>query len=479
MAAMLIGLPLGQAFAQGLVTSVQNVSSKVRIPAGQSVTIETDQEVGELLVGDDEVADVLPITNRSLYILGKKIGRTNVSVFDPERRLVGVIDIEVGVDTSDLASAIRQTAPRAKVTVQTVNGRLRLGGTVADGLELQKVMELASQYTDEPVINAISVTNAQQVLLEVRFIEARRDAGREVGTSWFIRNRSDGLGLRTGNFGGPALGGVNNAGAVSSISVIGNLLQSGNAPFGTLVSRVLDEGVIADVLIQALEEKGLARSLAEPNLTALSGETASFLAGGEVPIPVAQDDSTITIEYKKFGVLLKFTPIVLDGGRINLRLAPEVSQADFTNTIQSDTLGIEIPTFVTRNAETTVELNDGQSFAIAGLLQSVNARNQDQIPWLGQLPVLGALFRSSSFQKSETDLVIIITPHLVRPAKPGEPLKSPLDATKPSNDPEFFLLGALEVDDKTLRGFSEGSGVTGPFGHIIELPAGEYNGYKK
>jgi pilus assembly protein CpaC len=229
--------------------------------------------------------------------------------------------------------------------------------------------------------------------------------------------------------------------------------------------------------VQALEGKGLARRLAEPNLIALSGEKASFLAGGEVPIPVAEEDGRVTVQYKEYGVRLNFTPVVLDGGLINLKLEPEVSQVDPTTTIRTGL--VEIPAFVSRRASTTIEVRDGQSFAMAGLLQSVHTKNQDQIPWLGQLPILGALFRSSSFQEEETDLVIIVTPRLVRPAKPGQPLKTPLDSAKPSNDIDFFLMGKLEVDQDMQRRFTEGTGVIGPYGHIVELPSDKRNARKK
>jgi pilus assembly protein CpaC len=230
-------------------------------------------------------------------------------------------------------------------------------------------------------------------------------------------------------------------------------------------------------VVQALEEKGLARRLAEPNLIALSGEKASFLAGGEVPIPVAAEDNKITVQYKEYGVRLNFTPVVLDNGLINLKLEPEVSQVD--ESIRVSTGAISIPGFITRRASTSIEVRDGQSFAMAGLLQSVHSKSQEQIPWIGQLPIIGALFRSSSFQEQETDLVIIVTPRLVKPAKPGQPLRTPLDGTKPSNDLEFFLMGSLEVDSDMQKRFAEGAGVIGPYGHIVELRSEKRNVSKK
>ena len=219
---------------------------------------------------------------------------------------------------------------------------------------------------------------------------------------------------------------------------------SGASPFGFLIGRLVAGGVKTDVLINALEQKGIARSLAEPNLVALSGDTASFLAGGEYPIPVSGSFGQVTVDYKKYGVGLAFTPTVLGGGLINMRIEPEVSQIDTTHTI-SVSNGVSVPALIVRRASTTVELRDGQSFVIGGLLQTDNKNAIEQLPWIGSIPVLGALFSSKSFQKNETDLAIIVTPHLVRPARPGDEIKGPTDDSLPANDVDFFLLGKTEV----------------------------------
>jgi pilus assembly protein CpaC len=218
-----------------------------------------------------------------------------------------------------------------------------------------------------------------------------------------------------------------------------------------------------------LEQKGLIRRLAEPNLIALSGDTARFLAGGEFPVPVPSTTSsgapTVTIDYKKFGVELAFVPTVLSRGIINLRIEPSVSEPDFTNTVViQNTI---VPTFTVRNTRTTVELRDGQSFAIAGLLQTKNTRAISQVPWIGSVPVLGALFRSSDYQQQETDLVVIVTPHLVMPAAPGQRLASPLDSRLPSNDVDFFLNGQPEVRKRYTDFVTSGADLVGPYGHII------------
>jgi pilus assembly protein CpaC len=243
-------------------------------------------------------------------------------------------------------------------------------------------------------------------------------------------------------------------------------------PFGSLLTSILRtaNGNSVDLLITALETKGLLRRLAEPNLMALSGDAARFLAGGEFPVPVASNPvpgalPTVTIEFKKFGIELAFVPTVLSRGAINLRVEPSVSELDFQNAVSIS--GTTIPSLTVRDARTTVELRDGQSFAIAGLLQNRNQEAVSQLPWIGSVPVLGTLFRSSSYQQQETDLVIIVTPRLVAPAAPGQQLASPLDSRLPPNDVDFFLNGQMEVRKRYDDYVNSGGEVKGPYGHII------------
>jgi len=452
-----------------LITFVNGRASGIDLARGQFLTVKTAVDIGKVVVGDPDIAAAVVMSGRSFYILGRSEGRTNVAVFNANDVMIGMAEIEVGADTADLEQSIQEAVPNANVRVDTVNGRIRLGGTVPDAVALRKVLEVAEQYGSEGIINTLRVTGGQQVMLEVRFIEASRNAGRELGVSWFMRRENDrsGRGVATGAFRPP--------GSSGAITFNANL-PSGGSPFGTILAEVLGVGVDADILVQALEGKGLARRLAEPNLVALSGDKASFLAGGEVPIPVAEEDGKVTVTYKEYGVRLNFTPTVLDGGLINLKLQPEVSEVDLSTTVRTGS--IQIPAFTTRRADTTIELRDGQSFVIAGLLQSVHTKTQDQLPWLGQLPVLGALFRSSSFREQETDLVIIVTPRLVKPTRPGRPPRTPLDSASPSNDLEFFLLGMLEVDKGTLQGIADGKGIIGPYGHIVDLSPGKSHATK-
>jgi pilus assembly protein CpaC len=317
-----------------------------------------------------------------------------------------------------------------------------LSGTANDAIAVEKAMAIAGEY-GEDVINSITIGRSQQVLLEVRFIEAFRDSQRELGINW-----------RT--LGGP-----------SNVTFGTRDLVSGTTPFGSLLGVILSGGIDADALIQALEQRGVARRLAEPNLIALSGDTATFLAGGEFPFPVGQSDNAITLEFKKFGVSLAFTPTVLSDGVINLQIDPEVSQLDNTNAIRF--AQVEIPSLTVRRASTTVELRDGQSFVIAGLLQSNTSTQRDQLPWMGDVPVLGALFRSAAYRRDETDLAIIVTPHIVEPIAPGEPVATPLDATRPANDVDFFLLGKDEIKTARVTTLHRKLKDRPWAGHIIEI----------
>ena len=455
-AAAQLATPLAptSAEAREVALSGGRTSATVRISIGKSESVRSEDTFSEVIVSDPEIADAIPLTDRSLSILGKKIGTARVSVYGEGKKLVGVYDVEVSYDTSRLGSELAQRFPHARFRVSSVNGRIMLGGTAPDAVTVDKAMTIAKQFGAD-VINSMKVNAPQQVMLEVRFVEASRSAGRELGVNWQVVQEN----LLNGGSGVAA--------AVGTGSLI-----SGAVPFGSVVGRMLSNGVKADALIDALEERGVVRRLAEPNLTALSGDTASFLAGGEFPIPVASNLGTVTIEFKKFGVGLAFTPTVLGDGLINLKIEPEVSQIDPTTVIRAN--GITIPSLIVRRANTTVELRDGQSFAIAGLLQSISQTDQKQLPWLGDVPVLGALARSAAYQKKETDLVIIVTPRLVRPARPGDVLRTPLDTSKPANDPEFFLLGQSEITvpmERRLKGRSDGSAP--PVGHILDVPKGE------
>jgi len=475
LAASILGM-VGDAYAQGRAIQISgnNRTVMVTVPVGKSEDVHTDISFVDVVVGDPEVADVNPLTDRSLSILCKKIGTTRVSVYTEGKKLVGIFDVEVSYDITRLKNELHRRFPGSRIQASTVNGRIMLSGEVVDATTLDKAVTIARQFGPD-IINSVSVMSPQQVLLEVRFIEISRTAGRELGVQW---NR----------FGGSSITNIGNrvnagdlpvtASSIATETAAG--LISGSSPFGFLVGRIVASGVSTDVLINALEQKGVARSLAEPNLVALSGDTASFLAGGEYPIPVSGSFGQVSVDYKKYGVGLAFTPTVLSHGLINMKIEPEVSQIDTTHTVAVSN-GISVPALIVRRASTTVELRDGQSFVIGGLLQSDNKNQLEQLPWLGSVPVLGALFSSKSFQKNETDLAIIVTPHVVRPARPGDEIKAPTDDTLPPNDVDFFLLGKTEVsrgEARALTPVTARIAIAGdrPFtGHMLDMPKGESN----
>ncbi|HSF92041.1 MAG TPA: type II and III secretion system protein family protein [Paracoccaceae bacterium] len=413
------------------------------ISAGHTLTIGTDVPFVDLVVGNQAVADVFPLSDTSVYVQANGIGSTNITFFGPDKAMLGTAIIRVEVDTGDLQNAIDRAVPSARVDATNVGGRIRVSGSVKDNVDLDRVLGIASQYSDQPIINAIRVTDPQQVQLDVRILEVSRNAGRELGVNLNVKN-SGVTQAKTG-------------GAISN-----------EVPFGTFVGNILSvAGGDINIVINALEGKGLARRLANPTLVTTSGIEANFVVGGEVPISKATigDNGTVAsgTDYREYGVRLNFRPVVLDDSQISLRIRPEVSDIDTSVTVNGQ------PAFISRKADTTVTLRDGQSFAIAGLLQVDNERNIKQVPWIGQVPVLGALFRSSAFNKQETDLVILVTPRLVKPGTPNTPLASPLDDSRSSNDVELFLLGMLEVNKDMIRSFQNGDGIIGPYGHMIDL----------
>jgi pilus assembly protein CpaC len=273
-----------------------------------------------------------------------------------------------------------------------------------------------------------------------------------------------------------ALGSASGAASGTSNSVADAVsgLTSGASPFATILTEIVNNSSgKLDVVLSALEEQNVLRTLAEPNLIAMSGETADFLAGGEYPVPVVSAASagalpTITIIYKEFGVKLSFTPTVLTRGVISLKLMPEVSELDFTNAVT--VAGATIPALTVRRARTTVELRDGQSFGIAGLLQASSTRDQNQVPWLGSVPVIGALFRSAAYQANETELVVLVTPYLIKPVPPDKKLKTLLDTSLAGNDFDYFLNGQPEVPKTPPFTFNPFGGVQSLFGAVEPGP---------
>jgi pilus assembly protein CpaC len=329
-----------------------------------------------------------------------------------------------------------------------------LSGEADDAVAAEKANKIATRFSgNEEVINSVNISSSQQVQLNVRFVEINRQAGQDLGAK-YSANFAYGFGGRDVTL---------DPGSVTA------------AGTGEIIGRLLSNGLSIDVAVKALEERGLARMLAEPNLIARSGETASFLAGGEFPIPVSEDNGKISVTYKKYGVSLDFTPTVLKGGLVSLDIAPEVSSIDAS---ASYNIGnISVPGFTVRRAKTSVDLKNGQSFMIAGLLQSQNDITTSRVPGLGKMPVLGSLFSSKSYQRRETDLVILVTPYLVKPVDPSKKMAEPTDGSQPASNVDYFLNNTEEVktsDSGRALALADGSAArTAPattVGHFLDLP---------
>lgn len=383
----------------------------LEIGKNKSQVVTADRPIGRALIGSAAIADVLPISERSVYVLGKEFGTTSLTLYDRANRVIAVMDVEVGPDVEGLRTQLSQLVPGQPIEARISAGSILLSGAVSEVGAVNRAAQLAKAYAGDKVINLITVGSSQQVMLEVRFAEINRQIGEKLGVRGFGFSRG-------GTFSG-ALG------EGASLDSTNGLQVSGiTDAFGIFTKSFSIGNVDIDATLDVLERKGLSKTLAEPTLIALSGEKASFLAGGEFPIPVVQSGSNggggnaITVEFKPFGVSLGFTPTVLGDKVISLIIEPEVSSIDPTASITIN--GLVVPGLQTRRASTTVELRDGESFAIAGLLRRDFQTTVRQLPVLGSIPVIGSLFRSSSFQKGETELLIVVTPRLVAPLRPQQ-----------------------------------------------------------
>ena len=414
-------------------------AGELAVPVNKSQVLRADRPYAKALVGNPEIADVLPLTNESLYVLGKKMGTTSLTLYDQGNMLLAVIDVVVGPDVTSLKRQLSELMPKDEVGARISNDSIVLEGIVSSAVAADRAVQIAETYAPGKVVNLLGIGSSQQVMLEVRFSEVKRAALKQLGFGGLLS--SDG-----GKLEGAIGGGAGKVGSGSP--TLGNITSS----FGIISRAFRAFGTNFDATLDALERKGAIITLAEPTLIALSGETASFLAGGEFPVPVSQrntNNTSLTVEWKPFGVSLAFTPTVLADGVINLVVAPEVSSIDSSASIVIDNL--TIPGLQTRRARTVLELRDGESFALAGLLRRDFQDTVRQFPLLGSIPIIGSLFRSSGFQKEETELVIIVTPRLVRPVRAGT-LKAPTDRVGPPSDADLFLLGRTDGRAKPAAG---------------------------
>jgi len=446
------------AFAQNAVLSVSRgaVSSRISVAINRAIVVESDRPFAELSVANPEIADIASLSDRSIYVLGKTAGATTLTIFDQDGQLVANVDVRVSPDVAEFKERLSQILPGERIDVRTANEGIVLSGRVSGARTVARALELAELYAPGKITNMMVVGGSQQVMLQVRFAEMQRSVAKSLGSSM-----SAGVGAAAG---------------FSALSSNGNRtlsngqgLSSSPGSTGAISVGFGIGGLAVNVLIEALESKGMARTLAEPNLVAISGQRASFLAGGEYPVPTQSDSdsgtSTVTVEYRPFGVELNFLPTVIDGDLISLELETTVSSIDKDTSFTSSS-GLKIAAFKVRRAATTVEMRDGQSFAIAGLLQDDFTDLNGQVPWLGDVPILGALFRSAEFQRKQTELVIIVTPHLVTPTT-SDALALPTDRMRIPTEAELFLSGRTEGAARGAGSISQ-LGFDGSAGYVME-----------
>lgn len=437
---------------------------KINIEAGKSIILRPQAAITRISIATPEIADFVLLSPRQVYVTGKAPGVTTMTLWQDNEKIEGVYDLEVSADVSRLKSKLHELLPEENdLRILGSHDGITLAGTASSAGAVAQAVALAETYApNKKVVNLIQVAGVQQVMLEVRVAEMARNLTDRLSINFLVN--------KDGSFGNSLLG--NLAGLEKTeLSTIATKQEFKLSPtLNALFHIVGPDGMSGTAFIDALKEDGLVRVLAEPTLIALSGQTASFLAGGEFPIPVPQGLGTVAIEFKKFGVSLSFTPTVLSNRKINMIVSPEVSELDFTTAIEI--AGVQVPGLTTRRVATTIELGDGQSFAIAGLLQDTIRETIDRYPVLGSIPVLGTLFRSSSFQNRETELVVVVTPRLVKPLDLAkQPL--PTDRYVRPTDTEFFLHGNLQgaaarpgappYPIKTGRR----AGMEGDFGHVM------------
>lgn len=398
-------------------------AGQIYVPAAKSQLLHVDQAFHEINVGDKDIADVLPLSRNLIYVLGKKHGTTNLTIRGASGQVIAVVDVVVTYDIDGLKQRIHELMPEENINVVPAGDAISLDGTVSSADHLRQILTIADHYAPGKIANLLSLAGSQQVLLQVKFAEVARNAEQELGINTTLKYTA----------GGDAVTSTMGAGAAANA-------------FGTILGTFSHGNYNLTATLDAMEQKGVVRTLAQPNLVALSGDTASFLAGGEFPIPVAQSLTsgtvpTVTVEFKQFGVSLAFTPTIIGKDLVNLVIKSEVSSLDKTLSVTAN--GIQVPALKVRRAKTTVEMNDGESFAVAGLLQDDFNNTTNQFPLLGDVPVLGALFRSQSFQHQQTDLVMIVTVHVVSPTV-AKNLTTPVDNLVLPTPLEHYGTGDVE-----------------------------------
>lgn len=445
-----------------------------QIPIFKSRVLQLPKSVHRVSVGNPDIADIKLLPKNNLYILGKKLGSTNVMIWDENEILTSVMDIEVTHDLNGLKLRLHEFLPTENLAVQTSQGQLLLSGQASNLQKMNTAVELAQAYVDSSptvgkpkstVLNMMTIGGGHQVMLEVVVAEVQREIARQFDSKFLIFNQGSNLS-----------GGVVGGGGGFVDSAIGGISSKG------FFAQYINQDLLMNFALDVAKQNGLAKVLAEPNVTAMSGQTAEFLSGGEFPIPVPDTNGSTTIQYRDFGVGVKFLPTVLDSGQINLNLNVVVSEVSNANSVSlsgnNTSAVLVVPSLVKRSTATTVELADGQTIAISGLISDNLRENIDKVPGLGDVPVLGQLFSSKSFRSGQTELVILVTPRLVRPFNKKD-ITLPTDGFVAPSDVEFYLLGKSSTkerpEDKTQTPYEpvmsnvniENSGTQQKYGHSL------------
>ena len=432
-----VGLLTGAGICQAQDGDSELGFSRLEIKASHSTVVKLPRAASRVSVGDAKVADVLMVNTHQLYVSAKAPGTTNITLWDKKDELLGLFEVRVVSDLTRLKEHLYKIMPHEPVEVREMQGAVLLSGRVSSIEAKARAEAVAHAFAPKKVTNVLQVGGSQQVLLKVRFAEVSRKALKKMN---FNLGYFDPTGLFAFTFLKGLVTPSETSIGLDSFSTRLEFSQNMNGMFGfkSGSGRILG-------FIDALKENGLAKILAEPNLVATSGKKAEFLAGGEYPIPVPQKDS-ITIKFKKFGVRLDFTPEILEDGRVRLAVEPEVSELDFTTAAVVQ--NFVVPGLTTRKAKTQLELNDGQSFAIAGLFRDDISEAISKVPFLGDIPILGALFRSTEFQSKKTELVIVVTPEIVRAGVGAPPESLPGEHLKEPGELALFFLARFPEPDK-------------------------------
>jgi len=425
-------------------------SRSVVLGLNKAAIVELPVAARDVLVSDPKVVDAVVRSATRTYLIGLTVGQTNAFFFNDKGQQILDLEIRVERDLTGLRDALRHYFPDAKIDVQAMNDHIVLSGTIANASDADKARDLAERYVgkSEQVLNMLAVEGKQQVMLKVTVAEMQRNVIKQLGIDLSAVGNIGNLAVKVATDNPFTIQG----GQIGGLSTAGTSYASGNTTIGAA--------------LKALEENGLVRTLAEPTLTAISGEGAKFLAGGEFPVPASKDNQgNITVSYKPFGVGLAFTPVVLSEGRISLKISTEVSELTTSGAIVAQ--GMSIPGLNVRRAETTLELPSGGSLVMAGLLSDKTKQNIDGVPGAKDVPVLGALFRSRDYQKNETELVVVVTPYIVDPTN-RKKIALPTDGFAPASDMDTVLMGRLNATYGANGNAPTDKKLKGPVGFVVD-----------